>query len=122
MVTQGSMSTPAHADLAAAEADMCRQYRLSLAGVVLPGGEKFFMLVHHGSGMLSAAAFDFANHLLKDLANKSAVADGIVWQTSMRRVEPGSTFPSESPALPSAHLSKTELFQTDFGDSVLPVT
>eukprot|EP00971_Amphidinium_carterae_P062982 1246462-Amphidinium_carterae.2 len=82
MVTQGSMSTLSHADLATAEADKCRQYKLSQAGDSLPGGDKLFPLVHHGTGMMSSSAFDFANLILKDMATKSAVADGTVLQTA----------------------------------------
>eukprot|EP00971_Amphidinium_carterae_P027596 543695-Amphidinium_carterae.1 len=85
MVTQGSMSTPTHTALAAAEADKCRQYRLSRAGDSLPGGERFYPLMHHGTGMLSSSAFAFANLLLKYMATKSAVADGMVWQTAIGR-------------------------------------
>eukprot|EP00971_Amphidinium_carterae_P134554 2666705-Amphidinium_carterae.1 len=76
MVTQGSMATLSHADLATAEADKCRQYKI---------GEKFYPLVHHGSGMLGASAFNFANLILKDLATKSAVVDGTVWQIAVGR-------------------------------------
>eukprot|EP00971_Amphidinium_carterae_P234449 4652144-Amphidinium_carterae.2 len=87
MVTQGSMSTLSHADLATAEADKCRQYKIARAGDSLLGGEKFFPLVHgpvhHGTGMLSSPAFDFANLSLKDMATKSAVADGTVWQIAI---------------------------------------
>eukprot|EP00971_Amphidinium_carterae_P285535 5669254-Amphidinium_carterae.1 len=54
-------------------------------GDVLPGDEKFYPLVHHGNGMLGAAAFDFANLILKDLVTKSAVAEGTVWQTAVGR-------------------------------------
>eukprot|EP00971_Amphidinium_carterae_P090021 1782131-Amphidinium_carterae.1 len=44
MVTQGSMATLSHADLATAEADKCRQYKIAHAGDSLPGGEKFYPL------------------------------------------------------------------------------
>eukprot|EP00971_Amphidinium_carterae_P334953 6470533-Amphidinium_carterae.1 len=74
------MATLSHADLTTAEADKCRQCKVAHVGVQLgdslPGGEKFYPLVHHGNGMLSASAFDFANLILKDMATKSAVADG----------------------------------------------
>eukprot|EP00971_Amphidinium_carterae_P001213 23986-Amphidinium_carterae.1 len=85
MVTQGSMTSMSHTDLATAEADKCRQYKIATSGDALPGGEKFYPLVHHGNGMLGAAAFDFANLILKDLATKSAVAEGTVWQTAVGR-------------------------------------
>eukprot|EP00971_Amphidinium_carterae_P295636 5871337-Amphidinium_carterae.1 len=55
VVTQGSMTTMSHADLATAEADKCRQYKVAHVGDALPGGEKFYPLVHHGNGMLGAA-------------------------------------------------------------------
>eukprot|EP00971_Amphidinium_carterae_P285624 5670978-Amphidinium_carterae.3 len=79
------MATLSHADLATAEADKCRQYKIAQVGDNLPGGEKFYPLVHHGDGMLGASAFDFANLILKDLANKSAVVDGTVWQIAIGR-------------------------------------
>eukprot|EP00971_Amphidinium_carterae_P309795 6156403-Amphidinium_carterae.1 len=45
-----------------------------------PEIEKFLPLVHHFSGMLGAAAFDFANLILRDLASRAAVTEGTPWQ------------------------------------------
>eukprot|EP00971_Amphidinium_carterae_P254599 5054613-Amphidinium_carterae.2 len=59
---------PVHQALNSAEADKCRQYRVSQVGSLLPGDEKFYPLVHHFTGMLGAAAFDFINLILHDVS------------------------------------------------------
>eukprot|EP00971_Amphidinium_carterae_P255525 5072712-Amphidinium_carterae.1 len=53
---------------------------------LLPGEEKFIPLVHHYTGMLGGAACDLATLILRDLATKSAVADGVQWQTAIGRI------------------------------------
>eukprot|EP00971_Amphidinium_carterae_P123492 2445747-Amphidinium_carterae.1 len=85
IVTHGAPATSVHQALAAAEADKCRQYRVPAAGTALPGEEKFVPLVHHCMGMLGSAAFDFVNAVIKDIATKSAVAEGVQWQMAVSR-------------------------------------
>eukprot|EP00971_Amphidinium_carterae_P084245 1667783-Amphidinium_carterae.1 len=84
-VTHGQHNNTVQQALHAAEADKCRQYRVSQVGVLLPGEEKFLPLVHHHTGMLGGAVFDLANLILRDLATKSAVADGTPWQMAVGR-------------------------------------
>eukprot|EP00971_Amphidinium_carterae_P274650 5450180-Amphidinium_carterae.1 len=85
MVTHGAPNSHVQQALQAAEADKCRQYRVSHADALLPGEEKFLPLVHHFTGMLGAAAFDLANLILRDLASKAAVIEGTPWQMAVGR-------------------------------------
>eukprot|EP00971_Amphidinium_carterae_P146958 2912366-Amphidinium_carterae.1 len=85
IVTHGAPHSHVQQAVNAAEADKCRQYRVSHSGALLPGKEKFLPLVHHFSGMLGAAAFDLANLILRDLASRSAVTEGTPWQMAVGR-------------------------------------
>eukprot|EP00971_Amphidinium_carterae_P076052 1502449-Amphidinium_carterae.1 len=74
---------PVHQALHFAVADKCRQYHVSQVGALLPRDENFYPLVHHFIGVLGAAAFHFANLIMRDIAMKSAVAYGTPWQLAI---------------------------------------
>eukprot|EP00971_Amphidinium_carterae_P345426 6486379-Amphidinium_carterae.3 len=77
MECHGQLNSTVQQALQAAEADKCRQDRRS--------NFKFIPLVHHYTGMLGLAASDLANLILRDLATKSATADGVQWQAAIGR-------------------------------------
>eukprot|EP00971_Amphidinium_carterae_P212153 4210038-Amphidinium_carterae.1 len=67
IVTHGTRSMPVHQALQAAEADKCRHYRVAPTGAALP----------------RMRTFDFANLIMRGIATKSAVAEGVPWQMAI---------------------------------------
>eukprot|EP00971_Amphidinium_carterae_P305052 6061651-Amphidinium_carterae.1 len=86
-VTHGAVTATCSATLLAAENDKCRQYRVQTRASILPGGEKFYPLVHHRTGMLGAAALDFAHLLLQDLTAKAITSECLPWSTAIGRAK-----------------------------------